>query len=130
MSDIAKFARLTGFLLMLFAGLSCAQQVATGKYTGSISGERKPVGVTFEVKNADNGKISGTVTTFGRGGCAGAIDVEGTYEGGKMLLQSAAGRGATKDCGDLKLELAVDGSSLKGRFMGENSIWRDVQLSR
>lgn len=124
-----NFTRLAGILLMLCSGLVYAQQVSTGKYTGTRSGERKPVGVTLEIKSAENGKLSGIITTFGRA-CKGAIEIEGTYEGGKVQLQSSPGRGAANDCGEIKLELVAEGNNLKGRFMGEDAVWRDVQLSK
>jgi hypothetical protein len=129
MRNTMNFAGLAGIVLMLCSGLTYAQQISTGKYTGSRLGERKPVGVTLEIKSAENGKLSGTLTTYGRG-CAGAIEIEGTYEGGKIQLQTPPGRGTAKDCEEIKLELVADGNNLKGRMMGERDIWRDVQLSK
>lgn len=124
-----RFASLVGVVLMSWVSFSHAQQVATGNYIGAYSGERRPTGISLEIKSADNGRIQGSVTTNSRT-CNGTFAVEGTYQDNKIEIQSAAQRGRTGDCAELKLELVANGNKLTGRFNGDRGVWREVQLSK
>jgi hypothetical protein len=109
------------------ASAALAQADLVGKYSGTYTRTTREgdalVGVVLEVREVVDGKVKGTVQTWGAssdsgsGGCDGTYPVEGTLAGSTLRLRTTAQGGPAKDCW-FTVGLMVEGDRLVGKTRG------------
>ena len=124
MKRIHAAAALIGLAL---ACAALAQPNIAGKYSGNYTRTTREgdalVGVILEIREVVDGKVKGTVQTWGAasdsgsGGCDGTYPVEGTLTDNTLRLRTTAQGGRAKDCW-FTVGLMVEGDRLVGKTQG------------
>jgi hypothetical protein len=131
--EAMKFTHALPSVLLAIATCAFAQQSLTGRYEGFVSsvnmnkGKVTPVPMSVEIKQAENGSLSGTITSGSRG-CGGTFPVTGTYKDNAVTItQTEASTNA--GCGKTRMELTMEGNKLVGKMSWDGGM-RDVSMSK
>ena len=118
-------------MLMTVAMAAHGQQSILGTYAGEYF-ERIPENypklqsVSLHIASAKDGNLSGkySITEFS---CRGTYDIQGTYQGDKLILQTTGG--PMRGC-EQQITLTVQGNKLVGNTTAEAPLRPGIELQR
>ena len=110
-------------MLMLLAASSAigAESSIVGQYTGSLAaparrgGADRQWGIVIDIRSAEAGKLSGTLTNSSQSECRGQYPAEGWLKGDQVHFQMTETR-EIQGCAKLLFQGFVEGDKLVGKM--------------
>ncbi|HUN93767.1 MAG TPA: hypothetical protein VMU33_17095 [Burkholderiaceae bacterium] len=102
--------------------MASAEDLAPGKFSGTISFPKQRASATLEIKSVDAGKVTGTLVVNVNAKnypCSfGSHELVGTFADGKLKVRQPADSGGPKGC-TASLQLTLQDAHLAGTYEGD-----------